>query len=117
FGVQIERKGGMDLVLFSSDGGPIEAGELVTDGDQAYIRYEDGRVTAYAMHNGTTIAYRGTTIYTSKTRTTIAIGPGEEIAQVSPEIPEAPPEDPFARIREVVESFIETISKFFGTGS
>jgi hypothetical protein len=69
------------------------------------------------MHNGTTIAYQGKTLYTSKARTTIAIRPGEEVAQVTPVPTEAPVQDPLARIREIVESIIETIFSIFGIKS
>jgi hypothetical protein len=116
-GVRVERDGGTDLVLFNYDGGPMEAEGLTTDGDQAYIRDEGGEVTGFAMHNGTTIAYCGKTLYASKVRTTVAIRPGEEIAQVTPEATETPVQDPVTRIREVIESIIETIFRFFGIRS
>jgi hypothetical protein len=110
----VERDGGTDLLLFSFNGGPIEAGGLATDGDQAYIRDEGGKVMDCAMHNGTTITYRGETLYTSKERTTVAFRPGEEIAQVTPVAMESPAQDPLTAIRELLESVIETIFKFFG---
>jgi hypothetical protein len=71
-GVRIQQSNIIDIMLFNPSGPGITLAGVTTDGDKAYVRLENGKVTRYAMQNGKSLVYNGTVLFSAKIKTSTA---------------------------------------------
>jgi hypothetical protein len=71
-GVKVVQGDVTDLVLFNPSGSGISAEGVTSDANQVYVRLENGAVTAFAIHQGKTLAYHGIHLFTAANPATAA---------------------------------------------